>query len=408
MILGRNSLLFVLAGVCLWSALLAWRGSPVFTLRTDMSDHVSNIYVSLPFWKDGLTIYREGPESYLDHDMSEPSQAMAKHFNIASDDVMKFRDGDGPHPLLIVWPWMPRPYPMGSTFFFSPLGAMIRAGAPPAVVFALCTVLFLIVAHVTFLQVIGVLKKDLTTSPSRWRWLLFALIGLFVYQELTVWAVNGIYDGLSLIFLLLSATTLVARRWLFCIFFFCLSFFIHYRALFWGLIPVLALINGIKDGSLREDLRTVKNQTLFVVAGTMALISLWTFALTWGSLNRDYQQMKNNPFYWSSISTLPSLELGGWFLLLTGWTWFALKNKLSFFWLNTMWLTFMLLRMPFVKSWYILFMLPLLFFPLAKDITKATATRIWGLALYSYLGGCVFVNSPFEFYLWKESLKNLF
>ena len=108
--------------------------------------------------------------------------------------------------------------------------------------------------------------------------------------------------------------------------------------------------------------------------------------------------MKNNPFFMIGFLPLKPEIFVGWLILVVVFCFIMYRRKewLSIF--CVLWLTFMLTRMPFVKSWYILFLLPLLLIPQKKYLSH----YYWHLSLYLYLGGSVFINSPFEFYLWHE------
>ncbi len=387
-----------------WCIFLFFFGSPIFNLRANLQDHVSNIYSSLLLWSEGPEIYRKGPSEFLDLDTRPESLKWADELGIPHDDILKKRNVENPRPWIIVWPWMPRPYPPGSALFFTPFGLLVEVGVSAYAVFAFCIFTLLVFSHLTFFKIKDELEGHFDDEKDWLRRGFLILINLFLYQELILWGLSGMYDVLALFVLVQSIIFLIHRKWLMCVSFYCFAFFLHYRSLFWAPIPIIALIQWwpLGPGFISKIKSIPFSEKLILSFGLLAaLTGLYTFTLTYQSLQIDYLEMKNNPFYLTGLSALKPEIFVGW-LLLVGIFCFVMFRKKQ--WLSitcVLWMTFLLTKMPFVKSWYILFLLPLFFISQKKYLSH----HYWHLGLYLYLGGCVFINSPFEFYLWREIIE---
>ena len=385
----------------IWCLFLFFFGSPIFNLRANLQDHVSNIYSSLLFWSEGVPIYQKGPSEFLDLDTRPESLQWADQLGIPHDDILKKRNVENPRPWIIVWPWMPRPYPPGSALFFSPFGALVQAGISPYAIFGFCIFTLLNFSHLTFFKIKDELKNRLDWKKSWHTQGLFIFLNLFLYQELVLWGLSGMYDIVAFFLLVNSIIFLLHKKWLGCISYYCFAFFLHYRSLFWAPIPVVAFIFWWKSSpSLSSRITMIPFKEKIILSGALlvALASFYTFALTYHSLQGDYLEMKNNPFYLTGFSALKPEVFWGWIVLIGIFSFVMMRGKE---WLSitcVFWVTFLLTKMPFVKSWYILFLLPLFFISQKKSLSN----QYWHLGLYLYLGGCVFINSPLEFYLWHE------
>lgn len=435
---------FIFGLSVLWVSFLYCFGSPSFGLRDNLHDHVSNVYVPFLFWEEGFSIYQKGPESFLKHDESESSQSMALNFKIPADDVLMFPEANRtPRPLFIVWPWMPRPYPVGASIMMSPFAGLIKLGVAPYLVFGMVIFFFLVVVHWGFLKI-----KDFIVSqweqwtPLRYK-LLWSLILFFVYQELVLWALSGMYDVVSFVFLVMALFRFFDKKWSQSLLFYSISFFLHYRALYFAPLVVMNLIGLVFElktqnivpylqfQKLGEFFRHYKILILQVLVSLfLCLLTTGTFLITYPSFTKDYLSMRNNPMFLGlNGPNLPILL--GWLICIGIVVYRAYRRKSWIMPIFALWFCIMLLKMPFVKSWYIIFLLPYFFMgDFSKNIPaltgntktllnfignyiysgqqKLTLSSLFdGLILYLYLAASVFINSPFEFFLWRELFQRL-
>lgn len=330
---SRGWCLFLLA-LSMISAFVAHTNAhPNRALVEKWGDHVSNIYATLLFWREGTGLYTRPTGELLgwqhppvanappaDSPRSEPSQGAAplpagvppqgaavEPPRAAADELpwaanSVFIDASlTSGPIYIVSPHLPRHYPPGLYLALTPLALAFRTGWLSAGTTYLLAILIFAAFALACGVVLGSLLLTNSLMPMNWgSWIFFALSTM----ELVRWALNGMYDSVGVFFLLIALVSLTQRRWSRTYFWYALALFVHFRSLWLMPLGLFALVqwwlerarathelqidHGLRatHGLRADQCRTLGATTLafakdpWLVAGTiLGLISIGTFLL---------------------------------------------------------------------------------------------------------------------------------
>lgn len=366
-----------------WLLLLALLKSSSATLRPDLKDHISNIHSSILFGYRGMDVYKKSIQASSDG-VIHASPGFLEKFHWRADEVIQLKEREGKEPLLIVWLGIPRPYPPGLWLILSPFAAVTEflGRLAPAVVYSL-VFLVLLCAHLSFFILWNTVRPYTGKLGS-------ALIAIVLYDEIIGWSLCSQIDAIALLIFIWCLFSFKKND--FWTFFsrFSLASLVQFRVLFF--LPMIFVKLG--EGSLSSQIQALKNRSFIEKAGTLlcalgAAFSAYIFLLIIDSVR--FESAFNNPLYYENW--LGKWEGGQWvflvFLALIVVWFLKLKNHLLL--TLAFWWTLFFSSMPFVRGWYVLFLLPVL---------MLNAKKPWpAMALYAGFATTFFSSFPLDLWL---------
>lgn len=387
----RNLQALVLASLIFWLILLAVNGNPLGTFENWYTDHARHPYVSSLFLKDGFSVF------------SQPLDALASRDNSYYEYV--------------TWPEMPHLYPLGSILLFIPFGVLLQNGLNALLIYKLEIASFLVFAHAclyfflarywpqtnfpqmtlknakTNLRILSQPKwKDKAPLIDEYLQFLLKLVGVYViYTTLIVYAADGMFDSVALLFLLFALTMFLLERYDFFLLFVAVSAFFKYQTIiFLCPIIVVGLVKLLQENKFGVLLRNWK------VIAAVVFIALTGFT---AYLSAPYLMQTRAEFVMNGINGfLPHAQID-WvhqssavLLALTGTLIYAIYmfNKNSLLSISALFLLVPSFMLPYFQNWYLPFIFIYILIPQRRD--EFTATGIWLIFLLVMLsfGGAAF------------------
>jgi hypothetical protein len=180
-------------------------------------------------------------------------------------------------PLAISWANKTRMYPPGDLLLVAPIAALYHftglsfSGA--------CRMLlgwFVVLAHVA-LFFFFLMYFEGEGSGIDW------LACFLVYSQVMYWTLEGFYDPVVMVPMILCVRTLAQRRGLAAAVAYCVGALLHFRVFFQAPWALLALWFMVRD-KIWQRLRA-RDAVALTVAGLCTCVSLYVFWLDWGSLS---------------------------------------------------------------------------------------------------------------------------
>jgi hypothetical protein len=344
------------------------------TLVGKWNDHTSNILSAQVFWKNGFRIYTEPTEAF--------KHLFGQDFNE------------------IVSPILPRHYPPGLWIILFPITfAEQHQWIELNLASRLTLTLYFLFALATICLIFQLTSAYWASLSSRLARTSLAAFTILSAVELARWALNGMYDPLSVFLLLLSIKDYERSRFSHALVYYSLALFFHFRALWLAPLALFAFVNFFKSSS-GTIFKTILNPKV-VFSGVLTLLSLVSFVLAAPGL-KDLPI--NNYFFMG----LPS-EIHWWrfslFLIMTAIVGTNCYKSGGFLALSCIvWASFMWILTPLIQQWYVLFLIPIATLLFSQNFEIRRRAQVVNLIVLWWAGTCILLmrNSPFEFRFFHE------
>ena len=194
----RRLQIAILVSLVVWMGLLAVNSYPLATFENWYTDAARHPYTSALFTKVGFQVFN----------------TPLGHLSSLDNSFYKF----------VTWAEMPNLYPLGSVFLFMPFGALLEVGIAQVIVFKMQIAMLLAVSHVClylFLKQLWGKELELTTKAiylkpfwkQQFSFLLKAVATYLFYIVLVVYAADGQFDTVALLFCLPAVALFLEKRY---------------------------------------------------------------------------------------------------------------------------------------------------------------------------------------------------
>jgi len=326
-----------------WISVLYFNPYYFADLENRYTDHMRHEYVSWLFLHVGFKVFST-PLKELS------SQAPSLH----------------PH---LVWQMHPHIYPLGSILYFMPFGILSNLGIiSDVIVHKLMVLSFLAGAHLALYYFIMELKK------RGFGVFLVASVSSLFYRHMVFWALNGFYDVMAILLIILSIKYWRKGSSLKSLVVLTASFFLHYRSIFYlplWIVLFAKILFQHKNDLWNQLTRFSKLSLSFMWFLIVALLDLYTAYLSF--LNRTWEI----PAEWkTSIINVYSGKPDAQMLLLalSAIVFLILVKRKSYITGSTMLLCLAyMLFTPNWMHWHHLFFFPTMLIPSNKISVEAAA-----------------------------------
>ena len=283
------------------------------------------------------------------------------------------------------WKEFPEFYPLGAVLFFMPFGFLAFNGImDPIIINKSILIIFLIFAHLDVYLFITKINDEGEEKGIAF------LISLLFYLFIILWSLNGQYEAIPLLFILLGIQYIKENKNLLGIFFYALALTFKYQALI--LLPIFSipiLKIFIKERwTILSNIRNAFNKKIFLLSCSIfifILLDLYTFSLS-------YPFFSNIPIEnIISVYALTPFSLNHSTLGFFGILFITILSAFYLFYIkdNTMGLTVIWCFLALILSrqfqmWYILWIFPIII--LTKSSKSFRITAIWLIGLLYLLG----------------------
>ncbi len=389
-----------------------WTAFVIFGLKSNHlclagseADAPAHIDSTILLMYRGFSLYREPVARLGTRPAKEVADEFASRYGWLSDaqgvtDLLDIPERQGKPPLLVNWSYLPRPYPPGVFAVFLPEAILKEAlDLNPKTAATIGLIELLLLAHV-FLwffwsQVLPAKAEGEDTLE------LAALIIIpLVYLETIFWTLHGFYDATAMIPLLLAARALKKRKGLETVFWYCLSLFLHFRALWY--LPMLAW-GAWLFFSQKEYRKQNRRQNAMTLSSLFMLgLSSYSFVLVYPWL----MTLKPTNFFFTTADFSSWARLS-YLLVPMGLLAGALaQNRARLLIACLAWTIVMLARSPFLQMWHSWYLTPL--FALTGVGEKSAArSRTFVLIAYFVLASLAFTYFCFNGLLFQDAIKEL-
>ncbi|MEN9724242.1 MAG: hypothetical protein RJB38_2228 [Pseudomonadota bacterium] len=396
--------LFTFSGALILMTLSVIRFAPFpyRSLQGWNTDHCSHWMSAIAFAQKGLKIFdrpiREVCEPLKNETISrwvEQYQVPQIHRYLACQIG---QDSKNERVLFINWSNTPRPYPIGVLLYSLPSALLYVSGASFDQANSVITVQYLITATILacLLWALGV---STATSPF-WRVFFRVAVG-FLSLDLLLWAAIGIYDSISILFVILSAYFSFRKKLpLRGAFFWGIAVFLHYRALWYFPIPLWSFWEGyLKPIIQKRQNPTNESRSWLWSAIALSALSLMTFLLSFPFMRK---MDVNNLHHWSQFTLADDQSLLLLLALIAATsTSVLLRYQKTVTVLLS--LSLFLVMTPEVRPWHELFLIPLVFLPYLEDqkekgliVTLMVAGYVIALKAYFFKSGFFLIQELFR------------
>jgi hypothetical protein len=353
-LLFRNKLKSLLAwSFVLWTAVIIRNPYYMADLENVYTDHLRFEYISWSFLQVGFRVF------------SAPLGEIAPLVNALN-----------PH---LYWTMHPSLNPLGMVFYFLPFGIMSNLGILNDItVNKLMVFSFLVGAYLCvyyFTLNLNKSKQDLVT---------FVLLPIVFYLSSTYWALNGFYDVVPILLIILSILAYNRNDLFKGVILLAAAMLLHYRSLVYAPLLVFSLY-GLWKGK-REEFSATRKAIAFGVVLIIGLLDGYTFYLTF--IRKEW----TTPSIWApSAAYVPSgqnLYLVVLFLITTFGVAFYLLRKRNV--LPCILLLFFWVYISFIGSWgswHLLFFFPAVLLMSGKRSREIFS--LWLLVSMFLLGGLI-------------------
>ncbi len=359
---GRRILLvLIILSIAFWFFLIAVNMNPLGTFENWYTDHARHSYSSTLFTKVGFSIF--------------------------ANPLGELASGDSSYYKFVTWPQMAHIYPLGSIFLFLPFGLLLQSGVNQILVFKLEIIVFLFFAHVSLYYFL----------ERFWKQKMFPflkLLGVYaMYIPLIVYAANGMFDALPLLFSLIAIDMFLAKRYDWFLLFMAVSVFFKYQpALFlmpFMILGVLKLFEQHRLSSLIRNKIVITAAILTSVAGITAVASAPFL------INTKAEFVMNGVNAFSPHAQIPwELQSFAVFLTMVVTLLFAvyMHNRNPLISLSAIFILLPSFTMPFFQIWYLPFFFGYVLLPQPKRDMEAT--MLWLLFIMTMLAAGLISFNP--------------
>ncbi len=387
----RNLQKLILVSLTFWLIFLVINVNPLGTFENWYTDHARHPYVSSLFLKDSFSVF------------NQPLDILASQDN----SVYKY----------VTWPEMPHLYPLGSILLFMPFGALLQSGFNALLVYKLEIALFLVFAHIcmyfflsrywaqtSFPQLTLQKAKQNIQMLCQHSWklksplvkeylqLLLKLIGVYIiYTTLILFAADGMFDSVALLFSLFALTMFMVKRYDFFLLFAAVSVFFKYQTgIFLLPIILVGLVKLLQQIRFSELLRNWK----VIVAVVFIAVTAFTAYLSAPYLMQTRPELVMNGInaFLPHAQITWQLQVFAVLLTLLGTVIYSayMLNKNSLLSISALFLLLPSFVLPYFQNWYLPFVFIYLLIPQRR--AEIAATSIWLIFLLIMLsfGGAAF------------------
>ena len=329
-----------------WATMLCLNPYHFADLHEVYTDHIRHEYVSWAFLQVGLRVFYD------------PLGDLALHVHALN-----------PHP---TWPMVPSLYPAGMILLFLPFGALSNLGIMDDVlVHKLMVLTFLIAAYLCVHQ-FNQLFED--TGQH-----LGFLVPTLFFLNATYWALNGFYDLIPLLLVLLATRSQKERRHERSAILVTLAMFLHYRA-----VMYLPLLLSSVYGMWSERGESPSKRRWIVTSAVvgMLLFTAYTFYLSYSSITQISIPVGLGGWDTSPVHIYApkNTTLQLFFILVTGYAYLRLMRRWEM--VSSLVLLLFWVYASFIvnwRSWHSLFFFPLAVLP--EDGGARRAALLWLLTV---------------------------
>ena len=370
----RILVILVLVSLIFWLFVLAINSNPLGTLENWYTDNARHSYTSTLFLKDGFSVF---------------DQPLGKLSNL-DNSYYKF----------VTWPEMPHLYPLGSILLFLPFGILLQQGFNQSLIFKTEIAVFLIFATLCLYYFFkDFLKKDFDFRSSRKISNVYALLlkiaGIVIfYYFLVIFAADGMFDSIALLFALFALSMFLIERYDYFFLFITVSVFFKYQAgIFLLPIIVVGLIRLFQTSNLTS---LIKNKAVIsgVIFGSVSVFTAYLSAPYFMANNPQLVTSSLNAFssnYTLSSNSQTSWTLQAFIILLTLAATLSysvyMMHKNSLLSLSALFLLFPLFTLPYFQNWYLPFIFIYVLIPQEKRELEATILWLTLIVAVIFLSG---------------------
>jgi hypothetical protein len=350
---GRRILLvLIVLSVAFWFILVAVNNNSLGTFENWYTDHARHSYSSTLFTKVGFSIF--------------------------GTPLGELASGDTSYYKFVTWPQMAHIYPLGSIFLFLPFGLLLQSGVNQILVFKLEIAVFLLFAHVSLYYFL----------ERFWKQKMFPflkLLGVYaMYIPLIVFAANGMFDAVPLLFSLIAIDMFLFEKYDWFLLFMAVSVFFKYQpAIF--LLPLI-IVGVVKLFEQHRFSSLIRNKAV-VVAAVLAGVAGVTAAVSAPFLiNTQAGFVMNGVNAFSAHAQIPwALQSFAVFLTLAVTLLFAvyMRNRNPLISLSAIFILLPSFTLPFFQIWYLPFFFGYALIPQPKRDMDVTV--LWLLFIVSIL-----------------------
>ncbi len=351
---GRRVLLIlVLLSLAFWLFLLVVNTNAFASFENWFTDHARHSYSSTLFSKVGFSIF-DTPLGQL---------------SSSDNSYYKF----------VTWPQMAHIYPLGSIFLFLPFGFLLQSGVNQVFVFKMEIAVFLLFAHVSLYYFL----------ERFWKQKMFPflkLLGVYaMYIPLIVYAANGTYDAVPLLFSLIAIDRYLTERYDYFLLFIAISVILKYQAaIFLFPLIIMGLLKLFEQHQLSSLIRNkavIAAAILTAIAGATAVASAPYLMDTKPEfiLNGINAFSPHAQITWEVQSFAVLLTLAVTLLFAV-----YMRKRNPFISLSAVFLLLPLFTMPFFQIWYLPFFFGYSLLPQKKRDMELT--MIWLVFIMAVIG----------------------
>lgn len=326
-------------------------GSPTASIGRFATDHYSHYCASILAWHRGLAVYTT-PVRLVCAKSSMESRAFAEQLELDPENVCDLPERSGKRPLVINWSDMPRPYPPGAFLYAAPEAVLYaHTGLSVRTINRLTIIKHLLAGHLLVYVLLAMLfGGEDDADRRRWRGVAF-FIAPFVYFTVVPYAMAGFYDSIAIVCVCWAIDRLRRDENVAALGFLSLAAFLHFRAIWYVPLGVLALAR-----LRRTPWRTRRGLT--VVAGSVVLLAGAAVSL---ALVSPYLTLfpPNNPILVSTLGNLTPAQLDIIAMVLVIGGYLAWEKQ----WLllvQMAWIVLVIALTVQAQRWHPMFLLPLL------------------------------------------------
>lgn len=327
--------ILLIASFVFWGLILYFNPYSFADLEKHYTDHMRHEYASWLFLNVGFKVFNTP-------------------IGVLSSQVPSLN----PHP---TWPMHPSIYPLGNILYFIPFGILSNLGIINDItVHKLMILSFLTGAHLAVYYFV----KELKRIGYNFRLFLMILLTSIFYTHIVFWSLNGFYDVVAILLIILSIKYYKEGSSLKSIVILTGSFFLHYRSIFylplWICLFVKILLQ-YKDNIWSQFTHFNKVSLSFLWFISVASLDFYTVYLSF------VDKKLVIPIEWqSSIINIYNGRVDAQILLITfsAMIFFILLKRKSYITVSTMLLClFYVLLTPQWVLWHHLFFFPALLLP---------------------------------------------
>lgn len=355
-------------------------------------DNISNISSAYLFRKIGLEIYKKPTQDFLTstNELHPSYPEYAKPYQFFKLEGQK-------KPLYLVWPNIPRPYPIGAWLWYAPSSFLVfdlDYSIREATLFT--TFGSIIVAHICFFLFLNLFLVGFDFSIFTYKRGIDWIILFFCYTQFVFWSGQGQYDLIAMVPLLCMLYAYRSKNYALALFCYGVSLFFHFRGLFDLGLTLFCIYLFIKD-CFENNFKNLSPKNYFYLISSiiLALVAIVIFYWNTSHLIDGSIYYRNRYF----ISKLFNLEVAKiiYFLVVT-WgivIYFALRKN----WPVTLTLlttNLVLISTPQVQDWYTMFLFPVFLILDRKEKFFYLDSFVLFLS-YVFISSTYLNESPFSF-----------